>query len=129
MDLDPVTERHILIEHGVGMDDAIAPEHAPLADDRARMQRRPVADRGAVAHIGEGVDRDIHANLGRRCHTGLGMNAGPSRLLLADQVSAHGQKSRHGVINFDDGQALFHLVSTASEVWADDCGRCGRAAQ
>ena len=45
VDLDPVAQDDVRIEHGVGMDDAVAAQLAAVADDGAGMEGRSVADR------------------------------------------------------------------------------------
>ena len=68
------------------------------------IECRSVADHGILAHVSERIDRHVRADPGRRGDARLRMDAGPARLLLADQMGADGEKRGHRVVDFDDSQ-------------------------
>ena len=130
VDLDPVAENHILIEHGVGMNDAVAAELAALADDRAGMHRRSVADNGAFAHVGERINRHIRADLGRRGDTRPGDEFRSSALRCSPiKWVRTARKADIGSSTSMTARLCCHLIAPGTEVGADDRGRRGRARQ
>src|SRR5262249_14198451 len=95
--LDAIADNHVLVQNGVGMNRAVAPQFAAGSDDGPGIERGAVAYLGVFTHVDERIDRHVGANLRRARDERLRVDARPARLGLASQMSPNGDERRDRV--------------------------------